>query len=265
MTSSLVRLRRYRLLLWSLVLSLLFHFVIVPLVLGLLGFHREIPQPRETVYQVSSSSLQLARRTIPQPHRMTQPQPVPAHPPAHPQVRQAAPPPQERREIARIRPDAPRTARHVTSTMGFEQQQVQFEKTIAKLREESNPLVSAARPVATPGAVKRFSYDFSGSVGTAPQAEGILTPVKSWHDGPYDYYYVQYWAQYADGSTETGYVPWPIRYLPKNDPFLRHWEHFPLPVPLANFALPPGTNLHPLVAYCYEHRTEMPSCPIEHD
>jgi hypothetical protein len=142
---------------------------------------------------------------------------------------------------------------------------VQFEKTIAQLRRQSDPLAGAARPVETPAAPKRFAFDFRGSVGTSPQAEGILTPVKSWRDGPYTYYYVRYWVQYADGSTESGYVPWPLRYLPQTDPFLLHWEHFPLPAPLPDYALPTDTDLRPLVAYCYEHRGEFSDCPIAHD
>jgi hypothetical protein len=71
--------------------------------------------------------------------------------------------------------------------------------------------------------------------------------------------------EYEDGTTETGYVPWPIRYLPKDDPFLLHREHFPLPGPLADFTLPRNTNVHPLIAFCLEHRDELSTCPIEHD
>ncbi len=176
----------------------------------------------------------------------------------------AAAPAQPRREIARIEPHARVSQPQITSTIDFARQQAQFEKTIAQLRREADPLLNVAR-AQPPSAPKRYSFDFAGSIGTGPHAEGILTPVKSWHDGPYDYYYVEYDVQYADGSTETGYVPWPIRYLPQTDPFLLHWAHFPLPIPLADFVLPAGADLHPLVAFCYEHRSELSDCPIEHD
>lgn len=192
---------------------------------------------------------------------------VQQHVAAHTQPRpQPRPQPREvRREIARIDPRSvhPPPA-HAIALDAAQQQQV-FEKTIAKLREENNPLVSAARPVPSPEAPKRYSYDFSGSVGTGPHAEGILTPEKSWREDGYTYYYVRYWVQYADGSTETGIVPWPLRYKPAQDPFRLGLEHFPLPAPMPDYVLPPGTNLHPLVAFCYEHRGEFPTCPIMHE
>lgn len=265
-----VRLRRYRLLIWCLALSLVVHFVVVPLVMGLFGLRRPLPEPKEVVYQMRSSSLEIAREPKPraparrqierraqrQPQRVTPPQPV---------QRSAVAPPPQKREIARIEPHARLPAPRVSQAIDFAAQQRRFERTIAQLRQQSDPVVGAARPVETPGAPKRYQFDFSGSVGSSPRAEGILTPVRSWHDGPYTYYYVQYWVQYADGTTETGYVPWPLRYLPANDPFRLHWEHFPLPAPLPDYVLPSGTTLHPLVAFCYEHRSDFTTCPIAHD
>lgn len=264
-----VRLRRYRLLLWCLALSLFVHFVIVPLLVALLGIHRSIPQIKEATYQVSSA-LRVSNAPKPRPPSPRRPQTRPQprtpvqHQEPHPQQQQVVTAPQQR-ELAKIEPHGRIAVPHVSQSIDFAQQQRQFEKTIAQLRRETDPVVSAARPVETPAAPRHFTFNFSGSVGTGPQAEGILTPVKSWHDGPYTYYYVRYWVQYADGSTETGYVPWPLRYLPQNDPFLQHWEHFPLPEPLPDYVLPPDTNLHPLVAYCLEHRGEYSTCPIAHD
>jgi len=268
-----VRLRRYRLLLWCLVLSLAVHFLIVPLIMGLFGFRRTAVEPKEQIYQATSSSLELARVARPRPARPLQrPQPqVRPQPQQQPVQRTPVQPrPQlqrpQQRQVARIEPHGRIAVPHVSrQQLNFAAQQAQFEKTIAQLRRESNPVVSAARPVETPGAPKRYTFDFHGSVGTAQQAEGILTPVKHWQREGYNYYYVQYWVQYADGTTETGYVPWPLRYVPQNDPFVLHWEHFPLPVPLPDYVLPPGTNLHPLVAFCYEHRGEFSDCPIAHD
>lgn len=265
--------RRYRVLLWCLLFSLAFHFLIVPLIVSLLGFHHTAKPVQEAVYQTRSSSLTIARRpprprpaSIPQPvtppHRVAQTKTAPATQQAQrPQQQQA-----QRREVARIEPHARVSAPRISSSgIDFAQQQAAFEKTIAQLRREGNPVSSAARAVEPPSAPRRYSYDFSGSVGSSPRAEGVLTPVKSWRDGPYTYYYVEYSVQYADGTTETGYVPWPIRYLPQSDPFLQHWEHFPLPVPLPDFRVPADANLHPLIAFCLEHRSEFNDCPIEHD
>lgn len=268
--SPIVFARRYRALLWCLALSLAFHFLIVPLLVSLFGVRRDM-QTAQLTYEVrQSSALRISRRTQPRPASVPHPQVVhEPHTAARPQQqqRQAVQPPKEqRREVARIEPHATIHVPRISSqSVNFGQQQALFEKTIAQLRRESDPVLSAAKAQApVPSAPKRYAVDFSGSFGT-PHAEGVLTPVKSWRDGPYDYYYVQYSVQYADGSTETGYVPWPIRYLPQVDPFLQHWEHFPLPVPLHDFKLPPGTDLHPLVAFCLEHRSELSDCPIEHD
>ena len=213
--------------------------------------------------------LDVTRRPSPRPNQSTPRPPLARpktqpHPPAH---AQAAPP---HRELARVRASArvtqPRTARvHARADAQVAQQPVDFEATIERLRRENDPVVTSERPVQHSQITRAYAFGFSGSAGAAPHGEGILTPEKSWQSNGYDYYYVRYWVQYPDGSTETGIVPWPLQYSPADDPFRLHMLHFPLPGPLADFVLPAGTALHPLVAYCYEHRDELPSCPIEHD
>lgn len=265
------RLRRYRLLLFCLLISLLVHFGAVQFIPAFrYKTQKTSTQPIEVISEVRSSALRLEHRPRPQPARPNNPPPQPPQPQRQrQQQQQPIVPPQQPREqhVARIEPHALHVAvpqQHNAQSMNFAQQEQSFERTIAQLRRQNDPVVSAARPVSTPAAPKAFTYNFSGSMSTL-HAEGILSPVKSWRDGPYDYYYVQYWVQYADGSTETGYVPWPIRYLPGDDPFRLHYEHFPLPAPLPDFQLPAGTDLHPLVAYCLEHRSELSDCPIAHD
>lgn len=263
-----MRLRRYRLLLWCLGLSLFFHFVLIPVLVGLFGVHRAFSEAKEETYQISTS-LRLSSLPKPRPPKPRivrtppQPQPVRQQEQRQQQPQPVAPP--QPHELAKIEQHAHISVPHLSQSINIAQQQAQFEKTIAQLRRESDPVLSAARPVETPASPKHYAFDFRGSVGTNPQAEGILTPVKSWAIGPYTYYYVQYWVQYADGSTETGYVPWPLRYVPQSDPFRLHWEHFPLPAPMPDYVLPPDTNMHPLVAFCYEHRAEFSTCPIAHD
>lgn len=269
-----MRHRISRLLAASLFLSLAFHFVIGPLLVWLFGVRQTPlaqPEPQVVVMRITSSSIRHAAQPKPKRAHLPVERPVP-QPKAQSQRaeraqprRDAAQPHDVRREIARFDPRSihPPPARAI-AVNAAQAQQAMYERTIAKLRAENNPLVSAARPVSQPAAPRHYSFDFSGA-GTAPDSEGILTPVQSWHDGGYDYYYVRYWVQYADGSTETGVVPWPLRYRPSQDPFRLGLEHFPLPVPLPDYVLPGGTNLHPLVAFCYEHREEFPSCPIRHD
>jgi hypothetical protein len=103
-----------------------------------------------------------------------------------------------------------------------------------------DPLIVPSEP---PAASKRYAMDMTGTPGRLVHGEGILRPLRSWqHDG-YVYYYVTYEITYSDGTYESGDVPWPIRYLPENDPFTRPPHVIPLPVPLPDFVLPPGTQL----------------------
>ncbi len=262
-------LRRHvsRRLFWALVISLIFHFAAADLY-WLSPHHRlEAGLPNEIVSVTttlrSPAGLRRRRRTrtrgnrtrYRRKHRRTRLR------------RRAAP----RHELARIEEHAPvftpphsRMVR-AQGTVDVAAQQVIFEKTIAQLRQQNDPVAGSQRPVQTSDSAKHFSYDFSESLGSAPHGEGILSPVQSWHEDGYDYYYVRYWVQYPDGTSETGIVPWPLRYLPGQDPFRLGIQHFPLPAPLADYSLPAGTSLHPLVAYCYEHRGEISSCPIYHD
>jgi hypothetical protein len=104
----------------------------------------------------------------------------------------------------------------------------------------ADPLSFASEPPAAP---KRYAMDMTGNPGRLVRGEGILRPLRSWqHDG-YIYYYVAYEITYSDGAYESGDVPWPIRYLPENDPFTKPPHVIPLPAPLPDFALPPGTQL----------------------
>lgn len=263
-----------RVLLWAFVFSLFVHFAGGPLLLWLFR-SSAMERPQQIVERISftrSSALRFERRpqprtarrlTIEPPHaESVRSVPVPAR------AAQRPPPPRElARIIPRARVSVPRFApRHADSTSivsdaALQQQTLAYTKTIARLRAQNNPVLSAARTPQRPAAPKPERFDFSGSFG-AYAGDGILEPVRSWTDGPYDYYYLRYWVTYPDGTSETGYVPWPVRYLPRVDPFRLHYPHMPLPGPLPDFVLPPDTNMHPLVAYCFAHHFS--SCPIEH-
>ncbi len=218
---------------------------------------------------VTSSAIRLERR--PQPDRPSLIQ-LPAPQPAPRALQRPQPQQDRRRELARLNPRAqisvPReSSRHGPQAQTFSEQlaaqQQQFTQTIARLRQENNPIVSAAQPMPTPATMKRYTYDFSGNIGSPNIGQGILMPMRSWLDGPWDYYYVRYWVLYPDGTNETGVVPWPVRFPQSQDPIKLGWRRMPLPGPLPDYVLPLGTALHPLVAFCYEHRFS--SCPIAHD
>lgn len=261
-----MRLRRFRLFLGCLVFSLLFHFTAGPLLLWLFG-GRAPAAPQESVFYARSSALRISRLTRPVPmHRPVErrAQPATRQPLAHPVPRHVAM--AERQEISVPRLNAQTAPQRRGATVNISQDEAQFEKTIAKLRQENDPVAAAARPVSNPEASKRFSFNIAGAVNPGPHQQGILIPMPGspWRQDGYDYYYVRYWVEYADGSTETGIVPWPLRYFPRSDPFRNGDYHIPLPLPLPDYQLPPGTVLHPLVAFCYAHRNELNSCPIAH-
>ena len=256
---------------WAFLFSIAFHLIAGPLLAWLLRAQfiagAQHLQPVETISM--SSAIRLEQR--PQPHspsliRPPSQQPAPRTI-ARPQIDQAP-----HRELARITPRAvislPRvSAHHGPQTQSFSDQlalqQQQFTKTIAKLREENNPVVSAAQPVTAPATVKRYTYNFSGSIGSPNIGQGILYPFQSWQRGTWDYYYVRYWVQYPDGTSETGTVPWPVRFPQSLDPIKLGWRSMPLPGPEPGYVMPSDANPHPLVAYCYEHHYS--SCPVAHD
>lgn len=261
-----------RLLIVSLTVSLLFHFLALPL-FSLLFFGRHAAVvPQERIYVARSSALRITHRSHPLPPRHVRRAVVQQHQPAQPRHTQPQPRSQPvRREIARIdrralRPLPPKAQYNHVSVNTAQIQQAQFEKTIARLREQNDPVISAERAGPKPQTEKHYSYNFSASIGTVGSGQGILDVVRGWHDGGYDYYYLRYWVEYPDGTTETGVVPWPVRYLPQYDPFRLGMTHnIPLPGPLADYTLPAGTVMHPLVAFCFKHRDELSDCPIEHD
>ena len=176
-----------------------------------------------------------------------------------------APPP--RRELAKIdrralvyQPPRSRVSAPTHATLP----QVDYNATIAKLRSAINP-VAAARSATQSVQTKHYSANMQAMFGSGGDSEGILTPVNSWSRGGYHWYYVRYYVQYQDGSVETGVVPWPLRYLPSQDPFALDYQHFPLPKPLPDYTPEAGAPMRPLIAFCWEHRSQVASCPIEHD
>ena len=241
----------------AVILSLCWHLCtawLVPL--------QRTPKPPKVVVTIGEIRLEKRRPSLPPP-------PAPARNVVRHVVREAAitpSAPQPRKELAHITPHA--VAYQPKSSVSHAQApalpQVDFTKTIAELRAKNDPIAGSKVTIAEAPA-KHYSSDFSTSIGTASAGEGYLDVIQSWKDEGYDYYRVRYLVQYPDGTSESGIVPWPIRYPPQADPFRLGIHRMPLPVPLPDFTLPAGTVLHPLVAYCFEHRTELASCPIAHD
>lgn len=253
--------RRVRPLFWYALLSAILHFFAMWL-LGLLLFRALIPvQPKQQPMMVSiSSAARVQPRPRPVPAQQPVPQPHAVAPQQHTAPQPPAPQPQQR-DLSKHARIAPRQTQTLTHSQIASQMHA-FEQTIAQAKLANDPVAGAATDTVVPQAPKRYALNVRSDFGR-PQPEGILYPVKRWIDGPWVYYYVRYSAQYADGTTETGVVPWPIRFPKDADPFAHNIHRMPLPGPLPGYVLPAGTLLKPLVKNCYDHHYDF--CPIAHE
>jgi len=115
-------------------------------------------------------------------------------------------------------------------------------QTIVQARTRVDPVrMTSHKPPAAP---KHYRVQMQGRFGTLRHGEGTYSPIKAWRANGLDYYYVSYEFVYADGTYESGSVPWPIHFSPGADPFAsddtRLLGHTPLPAPPAGY-LPLGT------------------------
>ncbi|HLI96348.1 MAG TPA: hypothetical protein VKT72_09710 [Candidatus Baltobacteraceae bacterium] len=252
--------RRARPFFWFMLLSGVLHFFAVAL-LALFVFRHFVPlaQPKQQPVMVSiSSATRIQHRSHPIPAQK------PLIRPVYPRReliarRETARPSQEPKRVV-VRPHAQQPA--TLTTAQIQAQTLAYERTIAQAKAADDPVAGAASSKITPTASRPTKLNIDGSFGR-PQPEGVLYPEKRWVDGPYAYYYVRYTAEYADGTIESGDVPWPIRFPLSDDPFARHIHRIPLPGPQPNFVLPAGVALQPLVKNCYDHHYDY--CPIEHE
>lgn len=257
------RTRRARPLFWYMLLSAVVHVLFVGLIAGsLVHVFVKLKQVQQPPVMVSiSSALRVEQRAHPKranhPRERRQPR-------THIVREHAITARSHPRIIAYVKPKAKPQSRpqHKLSQAQIDAQTQGFERTIAQAREAVDPVAGAADSSVTPAAPKRSTLNLQGDYGP-PQPEGVLYPLKRWIDGAYVYYYVRYDAEYADGSSESGLVPWPIRFPVDADPFARGVHRMPLPGPLPGYVLPDGIALHPLVKNCYDHHYDY--CPIAHE
>jgi hypothetical protein len=239
-------LNRHRVLIIAIVLSSAIHFIIGPLLSRWRAIEIHQGQPAAE-FVVTSSAIKLERHPTPQPRQKLKVEPHPQT--QRQQIRQQivtprirvelTPPP---RELARLNPNAvehqplPPKAQPV-ETIQTQRDEQKFEKVIAQAKTEGNPLSVSPAPAA---ASKRYALDFKGKDNPLQTGEGILYPRKSYKEGAETCYYVDYTMVFSDGARDEGRVPWPICYLPKADPFVNDYQHFPLPSPRPGYVLPPS-------------------------
>jgi hypothetical protein len=146
-----------------------------------------------------------------------------------------------------LAPREPEHAEHAAGTAQLSPQQLaqlneDFARTISAARSIDNPL---RVPNRLPAGPKQYALQFNGRINDLRNGQGLLTPIKEWYADGFNYYYVTYEIVWPDGTFESGAVPWPIRYRPQQDPFAdpAPGRLFPLPPPLPDYVLPPGTQL----------------------
>lgn len=263
LTVSITRTRRARPLFWYTLLSAALHLIAITAFVRL-ALSSLLPRTQQPPIMVSmSSALPIERRERPQPARQpTRQQQTPVARRTAPQAERATQEPQKAAPVPTPENPAPRPRPADKAAVNLEQDRKTYAQVAARLSANDNPSAGLAVSSARPASSKRYTLDIAGA-DAKPQPEGILYPQKRWSEGAYVYYYVTYLVYYADGTTETGSVPWPIRYLLSNDPFARGIHHMPLPGPPSNYILPSDVSVTPLVRDCYDHHYEY--CPIEHE
>jgi hypothetical protein len=226
---------------------------------------RLIPHPQPTeMFVTLSEAFTLGKRPHPRPHTLSRPRTPPRKPVvvlplsdastiAPPIRRRRTLPPRPMRvhlpKLAHVTPTRPEPARSTEAARASRLSQTQIERltndfarTIASARRAENPLrVAQATPAAT---VKRYRLQFEGRISALRAGQGLLTSIKRWFADGYTYYYVTYEVVWPDGTYESGAVPWPIRYLPAEDPFASGISRrIPLPPPLPGWNVPAGMRL----------------------
>ena len=267
------RARRPDLLLWGFILSLLLHAAFLSAMFW--AFKLQLPWAHERTKPerlfVVSSALRIQHRTVPQrprPPQRTTPQvqpvrPVAPQPQYQPQRRPQPQPTQARRELVQIASSAPPVPTPHPSSLPqtlaaqLARQQQLYQREVAQLRQQNNPLSVATISPRPPSSYRRSYVDIGGVVNERRElVEGILTPINHWFTGPMSCYYTRYAVQFSTGGSEQGYIPWPVCYPRDHDVMVNPpWAHLlPLPVPPVGYVLPDGTYLTPLLREIYDQR-----------
>jgi hypothetical protein len=257
----------------AIALSIAIHMLfglLVPWAHGLQAIPAPHGTPPPTV--ALSDVVTIEKRTVPRPHPLAQKQPVQpqrATAPVKPQVQQPPAPPvpqvvkkeevaphPQRHELVADKgkepappkkPDAklevayaqPHQQPPSKQRLPYSQQQIaalsrEFSQTIAQEREHANPMDVQTAP---PAGLKEFKLQIQGIHSQLRSGEGIITPSRAWNQDGYHYYYINYELVYMDGQYESGAVPWPVRFRPREDVLLMR-SRFQMPCPVPDYPLP---------------------------
>ncbi len=252
-------------LLWALAASIALHAALLPLGFWVTGAQSHVLQPQraERELVVTSTAVRIERRPVPQPQRPIA-RPQVQHVPRPPQPQRAAPPRPAFHELAKLEPTAspqptpqktPLRPKETTLQQQIAEQERVYSQEVAQLNHQNNPL-SIATPAHEPAASYRRSYFDAPGRAQRNVVQAVLTPLRHWYERGMSCYYARYDAEYATGGNEEGVIPWPVCY-PQYDDRMAHppYPHaLPIPVPQADYVLPSGTYLTPLLRAVYNLR-----------
>ena len=256
---------------WSLLVSGFANLMAWMVLAWVLAYRTHAVPPAQTVetFTVTSSSLNIAKRTQPVPaqpnpqiaaqQQQQQRQPKNQEQPSH----QETPRPQAQpTELARITPNgtpqphsAPKKQSQGTLAEELAQQEVAFQHEAQQINAQHSVLsVATIDPNQRPSSQQPFQMDISGLPGEPRRGEGIIFPNEMSRVQGYDCYPGgRYTLRYNNGQLEDGDIPWTFCYPPRQDPFLQRYRSFAMPLPATrSYRLPPGVQLQPAAKDVYE-------------
>jgi hypothetical protein len=257
--------RRARQWAWAIPLSILLHAILVPLALVIfeakLVFAPQAHQEPERV--VATTSIRIDRRPVPrregapsQPSGQVAPEPQPRPRKAQPQaLPEETPTPQPTpTPNPSIKPSpAPKKEQSIPLQAQIAAEQSAFRKTAEQLRQRNEPLSIATIAPQQPSSYHRSAFDVPGKL-MRNDAQALLFPQQHWMENGLRCYYMRYAAQFSNGSSEEGVVPWPVCYPPNEDRFVKYpfpGVPLPIPYPQPGYVLPSGTYLSPFLERVY--------------
>jgi hypothetical protein len=258
---------------WAIPLSVLLHAVLLPLALAIfaskLVFAPQAHQEPERV--VATTSIRMDRRPVPrregapsQPSGRVAPQPQPRPRKAQPQAlpEETPTPPPTPKPLPSSKPSpVPKKEQSIPLQMQIAAQQQTFQKTAEQLNKNNDPLSVATIAPKQPSSYHRSAFDVPGKL-MRNNAQALLFPQQHWMENGLRCYYMRYAAQFSNGSSEEGVVPWPVCYLPNEDRFVKYpfpGVPLPIPYPQPGYVLPPGTYLSPFLERVYRRGGASPS------
>lgn len=257
---------RARTWLWPGLISLAVHAIVVPWALWAAGLRLPIlrahPQRPELV--LSATVVRLERRPVPAPRTRAAAPAPPRVAPRRPAPALAPVPTPMPRELARIVPSAPPQPTPPPASPQPPSQPAQslltqertYAREVARLNRSNNPLSIATPAAQPPAAYHRSAFDAPGKLARSNDAQALLLPVRHWFVDGLSCYYTRYVAEFSNGASERGLIPWPVCYPQDDDRIaaLPYPHPLPIPYPQPGYVLPPGTYLSQFLRSIYLHQ-----------